>query len=163
MSNYVVFNGKKYPQYQTEGFAAQFVFPFAQKYCEGTGYDIGCSKLEWCLPGAIPIDVTLENKYDAYALPSEQVDYIFSSHCLEHLPNWCEALDYWISKLKPSGRLFLYLPDYSQEYWRPWNCAKHVHYFTSNVLVDFLESREMKDIESSSPDLNNSFCVTCKK
>jgi hypothetical protein len=27
--------------------------------------------------------------------------------------------------LNENGTLFLYLPDYSQEYWRPWNNKKH--------------------------------------
>jgi len=46
---------------------------------------------------------------------------MYSSHCLEHVDNWTNILEYWISKLKTNGILFLYLPDFSQKYWRPWN------------------------------------------
>jgi predicted SAM-dependent methyltransferase len=52
-------------------------------------------------------------------LPDELVDYIYSSHCLEHVDNWIETLEYWIKNLKDGGILFLYLPDFSQKYWRP--------------------------------------------
>ena len=110
---------KDYPYLQQDGFAAQYTFPFAQKFCAGTGYDIGCMKKEWAFPGSIPIDSDFDDPWDAYSLPKGDVDYIFSSHCLEHLIHWVNALDYWTNQLKHGGVLYLYLPDYSQEYWRP--------------------------------------------
>ena len=79
-----------------------------------------------------------DDEYDAYNLPEEKADYIFSSHCLEHLDSWVEALDYWIEKLRRGGDLFLYLPDYSQEYWRAWNNRKHKNIFSAQILNDFL-------------------------
>ena len=30
--NLIEFNGKKYPSFQAEGFAAQYIFPFARKF-----------------------------------------------------------------------------------------------------------------------------------
>ena len=119
------YNGTLYPAFQAQGYAAQFAIPYAKKFCKGKGYDIGCMKKEWALPGAIPIDVEFDDEWDAYNLPDTAVDYIFSSHCLEHLPNWVEALDYWTTIINSKGTLFLYLPHYSQEYWRPWNNRKH--------------------------------------
>ena len=41
------YNDKMYPKLQEEGFAAQYAFPFAKKFCTGYGYDIGCGKEEW--------------------------------------------------------------------------------------------------------------------
>lgn len=161
---FIEYKNKKYPKFQSEGYASQYIFPFAKKICFGKGYDIGCSKKEWALPNSIPIDIKFGNGCDAYNLPDDcDVDYIFSSHCLEHLPDWPKALDYWISKLKLNGVLFLYLPDYSQEYWRPWNCDKHFHSFTSNIIEDFLKDRKMQNILVSGVDLNNSFCVVSQK
>lgn len=160
----IEYKGKKYPKFQQEGYAAQFIFPFASKFCKGSGFDIGCSRKQWSYPGSIPIDVEFEDEYDAYKLPDHvEPDYIFSSHCLEHLPNWVDALDYWIGKIKVGGVLFLYLPDYSQEYWRPWNNKKHIHSFEPHVIRDFLEDRNMKNILVSGIDLNNSFCIVCEK
>ena len=161
--NLIKYKNKNYPKFQTEGFSAQYCFPFATKFCQGNGLDIGCSKKEWALPNAMPIDITFEDDYDALNLPDGSYDYIFSSHCLEHILDWPSVLDYWISKLKEGGTLFLYLPDYSQEYWRPWNCRKHCHTFTSQIIVDFLKDRKMNNIFFSGVDLNNSFTVVCEK
>ena len=112
MSEAVFYKGEYYPKFQTEGNASQFAIPFAKHFCSGVGYDIGCNRLEWAFPGATPIDLLFDDPWDAYNLPDEKVDYIYSSHCLEHLPDWVEALDYWASKLKSGGALFLYLPHY---------------------------------------------------
>lgn len=157
------YKGNIYPKFQSQGFAAQFAFPFAKHLCKGTGYDIGCNRPEWCLPEAIPVDPLLTPEYDAYNLPNIKVDYIFSSHCLEHLRNWVEALDYWRTKLHDGGTLFLYLPDYSQVYWRSWNNTKHVHNLTPQMLRDYLTDRQFKNIFVSGVDLNNSFYAVAEK
>jgi SAM-dependent methyltransferase len=158
------FNNKKYPIYESQGFSAKFAFPFAKEVCKGFGYDIGCMKKEWAFPGAKPIDLSFGDKYDAFNLPDKQADYIFSSHCLEHIDNWVDALEYWIDKLEKKGTLFLYLPNYSQEYWRPWNNKKHKHIFTPEIIVDYLNSnRKVHKIYSSETDLNDSFSVMCER
>jgi predicted SAM-dependent methyltransferase len=158
--NLIEFNGRKYPAFQAEGFAAQYIFPFAGKFCHGRGLDIGCGKKEWSLPGSVPIDVTINtDEYTAFNLPDEKFDYIFSSHCLEHLDDWVSVLDYWTDCLKLGGILFLYLPDYSQEYWRPWNNRKHKNIFTVDIICDYMKSRGYKNILQSGVDLNNSFAV----
>lgn len=158
--------GNKYPLFQSQGFAAQFAIPFAKQVIgeNKTGYDIGCNRHEWCYPGALAVDPNIEGCcYDAYNLPNIAVDYIFSSHCLEHLPNWIDALQYWISKLHSGGVLFLYLPDYSQTYWRPWNNRKHIHIFTPKIIEDYLTSAGMGNVFVSGVDLNNSFMVIAEK
>ena len=160
---FIYFEGNKYPFFQKEGNASQFSIPFALHFCKGKGYDIGFCKEEWKFPGAIGIDIGLNNGYDANKLPDEEVDYIYSSHCLEHLDNWVETLELWLSKLKEGGVLFLYLPDFSQKYWRPWNNRKHKHCFTPDILETFLRDKNMKNIISSGVDLNNSFMVVCEK
>ena len=93
----------------------------------------------------------------------ENLDYIFSSHCLEHLYNWVDVLDYWTSKLKSGGVLFLYLPDYSQEYWRPWNNRKHKHVLNSEMIIDVLKLNNMIKIHSSGCDINHSFVIMAEK
>jgi hypothetical protein len=82
---------------------------------------------------------------------------------LEHLDNWVDALEYWTSVLKVGGVLFLYLPHYSQEYWRPWNNRKHLHIFTPEIIKDYMLSRGYINIFGSGPDLNNSFMVVGEK
>ena len=155
-------NNQFYPAFQAEGFAAQFAMPFAQQVCRGTGFDIGCNRVEWSFKdvdgvASIPVDPSIHTAYDAYNLPEIKVDYIFSSHCLEHLRDWVEALDYWKTKLHKGGVLFLYLPDYSQTYWRPWHNRKHTHAFNPQIIKDYLTDRGWGNIFVSDIDLNNSF------
>jgi predicted SAM-dependent methyltransferase len=161
---FIEFANKKYPKFQSKGNASQFSIPFAKHFCKGYGYDIGFCEEEWKLPGARGIDITLNDGYDANKLPDNTlVDYIYSSHCLEHVDNWVETLELWLTKLKPNGVLFLYLPDFSQTYWRPWNNRKHKHCFTADIIRGFLEDNGMKNILVSGVDLNNSFIVVCEK
>ena len=159
----VEYNGKYYPAFQAEGYASQFAIPFAKHICKGIGYDVGCKKKEWSLPGSIPIDLSFPDEYDALNLPRGDVDYIYSSHCLEHVTDWISVMDYWHSVLKVGGSLFLYLPDYSQEYWRPWNNRKHLHVLTPEIVRDYMVSRGYNNIFVSGVDLNNSFMVIGEK
>ena len=157
-------NFEFYPKFQSEGFAAKFAIPYAMQVCKGMGYDIGCNRVEWSLPGSIPVDPLITD-FNAYELPFGEVDYIFSSHCLEHLPNWVEALDYWHKKLRIGGVVFLYLPEFSQTYWRPWNNRKHIHCLTPSIVEAYFEDQYTmwKNIFVSGVDLNNSFMIMAEK
>ena len=161
--NTIIYKGNTYPAFQAQGFAAKFAFPFALEVCKGVGYDIGCSKKEWALHGATPIDCSFNDHYDAFNLPDGQVDYIFSSHCLEHLNNWVDALDYWTEKIRPHGTLFLYLPHPSQEYWMPYNNRKHIHCLYPEMIERYLKNKSYKNIFIGGVDLNNSYCVMAEK
>lgn len=159
----VHFDGVTYPAFQTKGFASQFAIPYALHVCKGMGYDIGCGRKEWALPGAIPIDQTFDNEWDATNLPTACMDYIFSSHCLEHIPNWPDVLEYWHDNLMDGGVMFLYLPDYSQKYWRPWNNRKHVNIFTPDIIRDWFEAHGYVNVFVSGVDLNSSFMAMAQK
>ena len=165
----IIFNGKEYPKFQSEGFAAKFAFPFAKEILKGTGVDVGCNRLEWSFPGSFPVDPVIDLNYNAMALPSNfedangKWDYIFSSHCLEHVPDWTKTLNYWKTMLKDGGILFLYLPHYSQEYWRTWNNQKHIHNLHPSVMRDYFEFTQWSKIFVSENDLNNSFYVVVEK
>lgn len=154
-----------YPLFQTSGFAARFAFPFAKEVCKGIGLDVGTGKDEWCFPGALPIDPKI-NQWDAMNIPKVASgggwDYIFSSHCLEHLDRWVDVLDYWFTHLRDGGVLFLYLPDQSQKYWLPWNNRKHVSVFTPEIIQWYLHTKAKK-VFVSGVDLNNSFIAIAEK
>jgi predicted SAM-dependent methyltransferase len=158
----ITYKNKTYPKFQSEGNAAQFAIPYAKHFCKGKGVDVGCNREEWMFPGALAVDPVI-NSYNALNFPYDNLDYVFSSHCLEHLHNWVDVLDYWTSKLRSGGVLFLYLPDYSQEYWRPWNNRKHLNIFTSEIVLDYLEDRGYKNTFASGVDLNNAFMVVGEK
>lgn len=158
-------NRTQYPAFQAEGFAAQFAFPFAQKVCSGYGLDIGCNRKEWAYIDtdgrpALMVDPAIKGCiYDAYNLPPTHFDYIFSSHCLEHLTDWVGALDLWTKSLKRGGVLFLYLPHPSQSYWRPWHNRKHIHSLQPDTIRQYLADRGWNKIFVTEADLNNSFTV----
>lgn len=165
MIEIINFKNKIYPKFQSEGNAAQFAIPYAKHVCKGKGVDVGCNRIEWSFPNSIPIDPNINPQYDALNFPPEayELDYIFSSHCLEHLYDWVKVLDYWTYKLKSGGTLFLYLPDYSQEYWRPWNNRKHLNIFTPEIIVDYMKDNGYKNIFKSEVDLNNAFMIMGEK
>lgn len=158
------FKGINYPYFQSEGFAAQFAFPFAQKVCTGIGVDVGCMKKEWSFPNSIPVDISFPDGLHALNLP-DNLDYIFSSHCLEHLENWVTALEYWHSRLKIGGHLFLYLPDMNaQVYWRPWHNRKHVHYLFPELMRLYAkDSGIWENVFVSDTDPNSSFYFIAEK
>lgn len=157
------YKGKDYPLFQAQGFAAKYAFPFAYEVCHGVGYDIGCMKKEWAFPGSIPIDKNFNDGWDAYKLPHKNVDYIISSHCLEHLEDWVRALDYWTDMLKSGGVLFLYLPHHKQQYWLPWNNTKHRHILHQEDIVTYMENHNYINIFTGERDLNCSFTVIGEK
>ncbi|MFA5157484.1 MAG: methyltransferase domain-containing protein [Candidatus Omnitrophota bacterium] len=160
------YKGDFFPGYLNSGNAAQNIKQKALEYCSGRGLDIGAGS--WALDGAIAID----NNPDQNALKLDRfgngsLDYIFSSHCLEHLSKWREGLKLWISKLKPEGILFLYLPHVAQKLWRPggpWVGHAHRWSPTVEVVVKFLEDNGMTIIETNKGmDRYYSFHVVAKK
>ena len=159
----IQFKNKTYPKFQSQGNAAKFAIPYAQMVCNGVGVDIGCNRKEWSFPNSIPIDLQFNDGYSALNLPDIKINYIFSSHCLEHIPNWVEVMNYWYDKLESEGILFLYLPHYSQEYWKPWNNRKHLHIFTPEIINDYMKDKGYKNIFRSEKDLNDSFMIFGEK
>jgi predicted SAM-dependent methyltransferase len=163
----VEFKGKEYPSFQAKGFASRFAFPFAKLVCFGKGVDIGCGKIEWCLPCARPIDLTLDDGYDAMHLPDNDYDFIFSSHLLEHLPEPWATLDYWSSSLKTGGVMFLYLPDVMTEnanpYHLPWNNRKHLNIIEPQHVYKYMVDNGFTNIFMSGTDLNSSYMVMGEK
>lgn len=148
-STYYEFNGVRYPGYLHQGNAAAYILDTAQRYCTGSGVDIGAN--QWPYPGAVPVDDRLgENAYRLDRFEDGSLDYVFSSHCLEHLDRWEGALRLWIGKLRPGGVLFLYLPHESMELWRPggpWVGGAHKWSPTWRAVVPFLESEGMEILE----------------
>ncbi len=154
----------RYPKFQAEGFAAKFAFPFAKELCIGNGLDIGYSKPEWKFPDATGVEPTIDGRYHAMNLPKNprdphgQWDFIFSSHCLEHVEkSWAQVLLYWKENIRPGGVLFLYLPGPSQMYWKNWPNKKHVHNFNISDFELFFQQTGFKQWFVSGEDLNSSF------
>jgi SAM-dependent methyltransferase len=164
------YRGDLYPEYLKHGNACQFIAPVAKHFCTGIGLDVGAGK--WPLPGAFPVDknTSLHDVADdhitgagALHLPEGQYEYIFSSHCLEHLTNPIAALEHWKTRIKPGGVLFLYLPHPDQIYWRPqWN-HKHLHSWRPEDMAQILRDLGFVNVLHSERDMAWSFaCVGFK-
>lgn len=155
------YRGVKYPDYIRRGNAMQHIAATAAHFCKGRGLDVGGGA--WPLPGADCLDNRkLNGKHNlsaADSLPGEDWDYIFSSHCLEHLENPVKVLEHWQEKLRPGGTLFLYLPHPDMVYWRPQNCRKHLHSWMPAQMADILRDLGYVDVIHSERDLAWSFAV----
>ena len=155
------FNGVLYPNYLRDGNMMQYIRPLAEKYCIGKGIDIGGGKWPFCER------VVDSGNEDALNFNGEDYDFIFSSHCLEHLDKPRVALRYWLTKLRPGGVLFLYLPHPDMEYWRPGNhkgtsCdppSPHRNIWEPHVAAAMVGFAGFRDIIYSGRDLAWSYCV----
>lgn len=163
----IEFKGSVYPRFQKLGNAAEFCMPFAKKVLSGDIiYDIGYGKEEWKFPGAIGVDVKDESEYNAMNLPPLMADGIFASHVLEHIPNFVSTLEYWHSKIKYKGVLFLYLPNMiSQKYHRNWHNKKHVSFMSPEIMRLYFEDNATmwQNVFISERDAYDAFTVIAEK
>ena len=83
-------------------------------------------------------DINDGDAQDLQGVDDETFDFVYSSHCLEHLRDPAVALKNWLRVLKPGGYLVVTVPDedmYEQGVWpSPYN-ADHKWSFT--VWKDF--------------------------
>lgn len=153
-----VYDDRVYPDYLKRGNAVENIIPIAKKFCVGAGVDVGGTP-DWHFPGA-EIANPAFNIFDAFNLPKNNYDFIFSSHCLEHIDDYANALQYWRDCLRPGGQLFLYLPHPDMAYWRPENLSKHLHSFIPQKIAYVLKMLGFTQIFYSNRDLYWSFAVT---
>lgn len=67
------------------------------------------------------------------SIEDNSLDFVHSSHCLEHLTNPSNAIDSWLRILKPGGHLICIIPDedlYEQGEFPSTYNADHKHTFT---------------------------------
>jgi SAM-dependent methyltransferase len=93
------------------------------------------------------------------ALPEGEFDYVFSSHCLEHLVDPVKALEHWKTRLKKGGVLFLYLPHPDMKYWLPQNCRKHLHSWAPEVMAELVRDLGFENVIHSQRDIAFGFTV----
>ena len=85
-----------------------------QNFLRGKGIDIGsgddCLKIP---EGTVrPWDVADGDAQLMSGLPDNEFDFVYSSHCLEHMRDVPETLRNWTRILRPGGHLYFVVPDY---------------------------------------------------
>ncbi len=76
----------------------------------GKGIDIGCGP-DPVRPEALGFDQGQGDAADILNYVQGEFDYVYSSHCLEHMPDPRKALLDWWQLVRPGGHLFLVVPD----------------------------------------------------
>jgi SAM-dependent methyltransferase len=155
---------KYYPDYIKHGAAVEGVKYLAQKYCKGKGVDVGAGN--WSIDGAKAVENN-ENE-TAYKLleNDESLDYVFSSHLLEHLDKPQVAIEEWSKKLKSGGILFMYLPHPACHMWKKENLSEHHLWNPDPYYLEELfnnDSRFNMEYITYLPDGYMSFVVVIRK
>jgi SAM-dependent methyltransferase len=83
---------------------------FIDHYCQGKGIDIGAGD-DPLFPDIVTVDQLTGGSAYALPYPDRHFDYVYSSHCLEHLTFAKKALWEWHRVLEVGGRIVLLLPE----------------------------------------------------
>src|ERR1043166_4384221 len=75
-------------------------------YLSGKGIDIGCGD-DPVRPDALCFDLSQgdANRVTRFVQGIESFDYVFSSHCLEHMRDPGDAMQDWWKLVKPGSRM----------------------------------------------------------
>ena len=130
-------------------------------YLRGRGVDLGFGTFK-VLPHAIGVDnghheafghhinpdvrVDTCEKMDVFA--SQSMDFVYSSHLLEHIENFKAALHEWWRLVKVGGYMVLYLPhkDFYPNIGQPGANPDHKHDFLPKDIIDAMADRKGWDL-----------------
>lgn len=123
---------------------------FFEKYMNGIGLDIGFSGY---LPNVVPIldtAIGIDTNYPGYdgrtlPFPDSSQDYVYSSHCLEHISDYRQAIKEWLRVTKVGGFIITVVPHrdlYEKKLDLPslWNGDHKRFYTPSSLLKEFEDS-----------------------
>lgn len=82
---------------------------FFERYCQGDGLDVGYGG-DIITPTAAGWDLRNGDAQYLQGVADESFDFVYSSHCIEHMLNVRVALKNWFRVVKPGGYLLLYIP-----------------------------------------------------
>jgi len=114
---------------------------FATRYFVGNGLDVGGGhdslalyvELFPLIRNVVIYDAPQGDAQKLDNVEDSSFDFLFSSHCLEHVRDPVEALTNWIRVIKPGGHLVISVPDedlYEQGVWPSTFNSDHKLTFT---------------------------------
>lgn len=81
-----------------------------EKVFKGKGIDIGCGN-DPILDNVERFDIEDGDANQIGKYVKKQFDFVFSSHCLEHMKNPFSAIQQWWNLVKEGGYLYIIVPD----------------------------------------------------
>jgi SAM-dependent methyltransferase len=122
--------------------------PLEHGVLQGEGIDIGCGP-DPVLPNVMPFDLAHGDANEILRFVHRKFDFVYASHCLEHMLDPRKAIGQWWELVKPGGALFVIVPDedlYEQGFWpsrfnrdHKWTFTIAKHSSWSPVSVNLLE------------------------
>lgn len=108
------------------------------KYLKGNGIDVGAGNALLKIPYG---KVRAWDRSDGEgqlleSVPDSSLDFVYSSHCLEHLEDVSVALANWVRVTKPGGHLYVVVPDYTlfeHNVWPSKVNPNHTHSFSLHL------------------------------
>jgi SAM-dependent methyltransferase len=129
------------------------------RYLSGKGIDIGCGP-DPVRPDVRRFDIEHgdANRITSFVDELASFDYVFSSHCLEHMSDAGGALQEWWRLVRPGGVMVVIVPDedlYEQGYWP--SLFNPDHKFTFSIAKQGSwspVSRNLTELTRGLPDAN---------
>ena len=136
--------------------------------CAGTGAFLHTmSQVSWNVTGLEPDETARENAKNLYGLSLQQSEQLFTLpfrsfdaitlwHVLEHVHDLHEYIDQLKKLLKPTGCLFIAVPNYTcfdekvyKEFWAAYDVPRHLYHFSPAAITQLLlkHSLQLKDIK----------------
>lgn len=135
-----------------QGFESRKIAHLIVPYTRGRGLDVGCG-LERAYPHMIGVDngnhwgersaAQIHSEADDLGLFADRsMDFVFSSHTLEHMADPLKTLREWWRVIRPGGHLVLYLPhrDLYPRIGQPGANPDHKHDFHPDDIVGLMRS-----------------------
>lgn len=123
----------------------QYASTNARRWCIGKGIDVGAGGAGFTDARHVQ-DKKDENAYEILE-PGGSLDYVFSSHMLEHLAYPWTAIQEFYRVLKPGGILYLYLPNTAYHRWRQENMPKwHKHNMSVSGVIGWMPKFEILEV-----------------
>lgn len=136
-----------------QGFESDKVACITVPYAQGRGLDVGCGQRK-CWHRMIGVDnlqdyggnrppcvdvVAAGDKLDMFA--DKTMDFVFSSHFLEHVTDTKACLQEWWRVLKPGGNLILYLPhkNFYPNIGQSGSNSDHKHDFLPDDIINIMK------------------------